>query len=124
MESQWSELGFAGAVSQSRSIQGLARVLKLYAARHPGPCELRMKMSGEGVEIDFGSGQAGAATGLDDFLRYLQQTDELMLLEAMVAILRDRRADEALIESLIEEAHELVAVLYPDARIVGKESHG
>jgi hypothetical protein len=125
MDTQWSELGFAGALAQSRSIQSLARVLKLYAQKYPGECQLIFKNGPDGgIEIDFGSSDAGAATGLEDFMRYLQQTDDLMLLESIIENLRDRRADEALIDSLIDEAKDLVGVLYPEALILEEGRDG
>lgn len=115
-----NEVDVAAAFSQSRSMQGLVRVLNLFGAKYPGMCCFNfVRESAEGVEIDFGAhDKAASEHGLRDMTRMLALTDELMLLEAMISNLRDRQADAALISDLIDDAHKIIKQLYPDVEIV------
>lgn len=115
MSDDFGGLGFAGALAQSRSVQGLVRAMNLFAERHPGDCSFKFDRRGaEGVEINFGtSNKAAAEDGLGDAIRLLSLTEDLMLIQSMIANLRDRRADPALINALVDEARDLVKALYP-----------
>ena len=115
MSDDFGGLGFAGALAQSRSVQGLVRAMNLFAQKHPGACCFKFDRLGpEGVEINFGtSNTAAAGAGLADAIRFLSLTEELMLTQAMIANLQDRRADPDLIGVLVDEARDLVKTLYP-----------
>lgn len=129
MESELEKLGFAGALAQSRSVQGVIRVLDLFANKHPGLCLFEFKRAeAQGVEVNFGTSSAsggggGGGAGLADLLRMVELTDQLMLLEAMISSLRDRRVDPVLIEALVLEAEGVARALYPLAPPV-TGSHG
>lgn len=120
MKNEFKDLGFAGAVSQSRSVQALVRVMNLFGAKYPGGCSISLsKGRDDGVEIHFGASDKQASEhGLDDFLGWLALTDQLILLEAIISSLRDRGAPAELINAMVEEAHLLVKKLYPDAKVV------
>lgn len=116
MANDLENLGFAGALAQSRSVQSIIRVLDLFATKHPGVCTFEFKREqAQGVEVNFGtsSSSGGTETGLSDLLRLISGTEQLMLLEAMIASLRDRRADSVLVEKLVVEAEALAKALYP-----------
>lgn len=121
MGGEFKDFGVAGALANSRSIQGVVRVLNLFGSKYPGTCSVVFtRKSEEGVEIDFGASDAGSAShGINDFMKWLDLTDRLMLLEAMIANLRDRRADGVLIEDLIKEAHTIIETLYPGLEVAG-----
>lgn len=108
--------GVAQALANSRSMQGVVRVLNLYGGRLGGNCELRFVRHGDsGVEINLGSSN----THIDEpkFSEWLAKTDELMLLEAMISSLKDRNADSKLISDLVDEANALVLSLYPNIKV-------
>lgn len=108
--------GVAQALANSRSMQGVVRVLNLYGGHFGGNCELRFVRHGDsGVEVNLGSSN----TQIDEhkFSEWLVKTDELMLLEAMISSLRDRHADSKLISDLIDEANALVLSLYPNVKV-------
>ena len=116
MANDLENLGFAGALAQSRSVQSIIRVLDLFATKHPGICTFEFKREqAQGVEVNFGtsSSSGGTEVGLSDLLRLISGTEQLMLLEAMIASLRDKRADAVLIETLVVEAEALAKALYP-----------
>lgn len=120
MSSEFGELGFAGALAQSRAMQSIVRVMQLYSAKHPGPCSFIFKKGDgdDGVGIDFGTGnETGASTGLADLLSLIEMTDQLMFLEAMISNLRDRHADREIIDDLIGEAKVLIEKMYPGMAI-------
>lgn len=119
MDNGTSGQDVANALAQSRSVQGLVRVLNLFGTKYSGTCCFKFdRHNAEGVEINFGTSDKGAARdGLPDMIRMLALTDELMMLEAMISNLRDRGAESRLIDELVSEAHGLIAQLYPDLKI-------
>lgn len=126
MDEKVGNLGFGPALAQSRTVQGVLRALNLFGEKYPGVCTLVFKRVDEnGVEVDFGTAHKRASKdGLDDFLSMVTQTDELMLLEAMVSNLRDRGADPALVAAFVDEAAALVEKLYPKAKFIAETDNG
>jgi hypothetical protein len=123
MSDDFGGLGFAGALAQSRSVQALVRTMNLFAETHEGACSFKFERHGpEGVEINFGTSNKGASErGLNDVIAVLSMTEELMLLQAMIANLQDRKADHVLINALVDEAHVLIKKLYPSMSIAEGE---
>lgn len=123
MSSEFGELGFAGALAQSRAMQSIVRVMQLYSQMHPGDCSFVFKKGADddGVAIDFGTAnETGSSSGLADLLSLVEMTDQLLLLEAMISNLRDRRADRELIDDLIGEATVLIRKMYPGVEIAAE----
>ena len=117
------ELGFGGAVAQSRSIQGLVRVMGLFEKKYPGGCSVALKqLTSEGVEMDFSASPFAEKEGLNDFLDWLNLTDRFMQLESVLAWANEKGIDVELTKELMDEAKSILQVLYPEATL--KESKG
>ncbi len=109
-----SNLPFAQRISQSRSIQGVARALGIFAKRFPGHSKvtlehIKLDEGQEGTLTNFEAPESSGEIGHEIFLDILEKTERLQEIEVLLSSPSMTEAEATLLK---EEGAALVEKLY------------